>query len=193
MAFFIFLLKIILTCWQENIMTKKKKNLSDHSSADIPNGQDLKIGIVTAQWNRTITDQLLDGCAQALKDHGVSENDIFSIQVPGSYELPQGARILLTRHRKLDAVICLGCVIKGETDHNNYINRAVASGLMQLGLTSGVPCIFGVLTPNSMEQAVERSGGKHGNKGIEAAISALQMADLNKREGLPAHKIGFGL
>jgi 6,7-dimethyl-8-ribityllumazine synthase len=174
-------------------MTKKKKNLSDHSSADIPNGQDLKIGIVTAQWNRTITDQLLDGCAQALKDHGVSENDIFSIQVPGSYELPQGARILLTRHRKLDAVICLGCVIKGETDHNNYINRAVASGLMQLGLTSGVPCIFGVLTPNSMEQAVERSGGKHGNKGIEAAISALQMADLNKREGLPAHKIGFGL
>lgn len=174
-------------------MTKKKKNLSDFNSADIPDGNGMKIGIVTAQWNRNITDQLLEGCEQALKEHNVLESDIYNIQVPGSYELPQGARILLSRHRKLDAVICLGCVIKGATDHNDYINRAVASGLMQLGLTSGVPCIFGVLTPNSMEQAKERSGGKHGNKGIESAISALQMADLSKREGLPAHKIGFGL
>jgi 6,7-dimethyl-8-ribityllumazine synthase len=84
-------------------------------------------------------------------------------------------------------------VIKGETSHNEYINQSVANGLMQLGLTSGTPCIFGLLTPNNMQQAEDRAGGQHGNKGVEAAVTALHMADLTKKEGFPSHKIGFGI
>jgi len=173
--------------------SKKKKNLSHLESELSIEGAGKRIGIVTAHWNAEVTEKLRAGCIATLRKYGVEEDDIVNLQVPGSYELPQGARILLTKNRKLDAVICLGCVIKGETDHNDYINRAVASGLMQLGLTSGVPCIFGVLTPNSMEQALDRAGGKYGNKGDEAAVTALQMADLSNTHGLPAHKIGFGV
>ena len=153
----------------------------------------MRIGVITSRWNDEVTEKLKFGCHSTLIKYGVKDDDIFHLYVPGSYELPQGARIIMTKHRKLDAIICLGCVIKGETDHNDYINRAVASGLMQLGLTSGVPCIFGVLTPNTMEQALARSGGAHGNKGDEAALTALQMASLSQKNGLPAHKIGFGI
>lgn len=171
----------------------KKKNLSVADPDVKIDGTDMRIGIVTARWNDEVTGKLKSGCHATLLKYGVKEEDISHLSVPGSYELPQGARILMTKHRKLDAIICLGCVIKGETDHNDYINRAVASGLMQLGLTSGVPCIFGVLTPNTMEQALDRAGGTHGNKGDEAALTAIQMAALSQKHGLPAHKIGFGI
>ncbi len=173
--------------------TQKKQNLSEVDPSIDVDGTGLRIGIVTARWNKKVTENLKSGCHKTLLKYGVSEDDIVHLYVPGSYELPQGARILLSKNRKINAVICIGCVIKGETDHNNYINSAVANGLVQLGLTSGTPCVFGVLTPNTMEQALERSGGSHGNKGDEAAITAIQMAQLTNQHGLPAHKIGFGI
>ena len=171
----------------------KNKDLSFQDPSISLDGTELKIGVVTARWNGEVTEKLREGCISTLLENSVAQDDISELYVPGSYELPQGARILLTKHRKLDAVVCLGCVIKGETDHNDYINRAVASGLMQLGLTSGVPCIFGVLTPLSMDQALARAGGDHGNKGVEAATTAIQMAKLSQKHGLPPHKIGFGI
>lgn len=174
-------------------MASKEKNLSEFDQNDVPSGKGLTVGIVTARWNHNITDKLLDGCVETLLQYEVDADQIHKIIVPGAYELPQGARILLSRHRKLDVIICLGCVIKGETSHNEYINQSVANGLMQIGLTSGTPCIFGLLTPNNMQQAEDRAGGQHGNKGVEAAVTALHMADLTKKEGFPSHKIGFGI
>lgn len=171
----------------------KKQNLSEVDSAATIDGTGLRIGVVTARWNKEVTESLKNGCHQTLLKYGVEEEDIIHLRVPGSYELPQGARILLSKNRKVNAVICLGCVIKGETDHNDYINSAVSQGLIQLGLTTGIPCIFGVLTPNNMEQALDRAGGAHGNKGDEAAVTAIQMAQLTNEQGLPAHKIGFGI
>ncbi|NBC25035.1 MAG: 6,7-dimethyl-8-ribityllumazine synthase, partial [Bacteroidetes bacterium] len=166
-------------------MMAKNKNLSLHDPDVTLDGTELKIGVVTARWNKEVTEKLREGCISTLLEYSVAKDDISELFVPGSYELPQGARILLTKHRKIDALVCLGCVIKGETDHNDYINRAVSTGLMQLGLTSGVPCIFGVLTPSSMEQALDRAGGSHGNKGVEAAATAIQMAKLSQKHGLP--------
>jgi 6,7-dimethyl-8-ribityllumazine synthase len=101
-----------------------------------------------------------------------------------------GAKLLLSRE-KFDAIICLGCVIKGETKHDEYISQSVANGCMQLGLVANIPIVFGVLTPNTQMQAEERAGGSHGNKGIEAAGTALHMASLRKKYGTPPHKIGF--
>ena len=173
--------------------TQKKQNLSQVDPSLEIDGTNLRIGIVTARWNKEVTDKLHSGCHDVLTEYGVLDEDIMQLWVPGAFELPQGARILMTKHRKLDAVICIGCVIKGETDHNDYINAAVANGLIQLGLTSGVPCIFGVLTPNNIEQALARAGGDHGNKGVEAATTAIQMAQLSNNRGLPAHKIGVGM
>lgn len=174
-------------------MASKEKNLSEFDQNAVPSGKGLTVGIVTAHWNHNITGKLLEGCKETLLQYEVVADQIHEIIVPGAYELPQGARILLSRHRKLDVIICLGCVIKGETSHNEYINQSVANGLMQLGLTSGTPCIFGLLTPNNMQQAEDRAGGQHGNKGVEAAVTALHMADLTKKEGFPSHKIGFGI
>lgn len=174
-------------------MASSEKNLSQYEDKEIPSGKDLHIGIVVAKYNEDITSALFEGCRQTLIDHEVETANISVLTVPGSYELPQGARILLSKHRSLDAIICLGCVIKGETSHNEYINYAVANALMQIGLSSGKPCIFGVLTPNDKQQAEDRAGGKHGNKGVEAAVTALKMAYLTNKEGLPSHKIGFGI
>lgn len=174
-------------------MASSEKNLSQYDEGEVPSGKEYNIGIVVSKYNEEITSALFEGCKQTLLDHEVEEENIPVLTVPGAYELPQGGRILLSKHRNLDAIICLGCVIKGETSHNEYINYAVANALMQMGLSSGKPCIFGVLTPNTKEQAVQRAGGEHGNKGVEAAITALRMAYLTKVEGLPSHKIGFGI
>jgi 6,7-dimethyl-8-ribityllumazine synthase len=160
------------------------------SMVNLPDGSSYKIGIVVAQWNADITSALLEGAKSTLRSSGVTEENIEVLYVPGSFELPWGARQILKPGKK-DAVICIGCIIQGETKHDEYIATAVASGIMQLGLMSGVPVIFGVLTTNTEEQARERAGGKHGNKGSEAAATALQMAVI--RSGGPAtkKKIGF--
>ena len=174
-------------------MASKQKNLSDYKRTKVPSGKEYTFGIVSTSYHEDITESLFRGCRDTLLEHDVEEENIHVLVVPGAYELPQGARIMLSKHRQLDAIICLGCVIKGETQHDEYINKAVSTAIMQIGLSSGKPCIYGVLTPNDKEQAKARAGGKHGNKGVEAAVTALHMAYLTKEEGLPSHKIGFGI
>ncbi len=169
-------------------MTKKKTNLSDH--AELPDGQSYKIGIAVARWNEEITSALLSGSKQTLIEAGVKEDNIKVIQVPGAFELTVASKMLL-QTESFDGIIALGCVIKGETSHNEYINNAVANGLTQLSLVSGKPCTFGLLTPNDMQQALDRSGGKHGNKGHEAAATVLEMIALKKSLTEPASKIGY--
>ncbi len=160
-------------------MASALKNLSSYDDASIPDAGEMSFGIVVADWNAAITHALYEGCYDTLLRHGAKADKIFTAQVPGSFELPVGAKMLATRHNP-DAVICLGCVIQGETKHNEYINNAVASALTYLGITTGKPFIFGVLTPNDEQQALDRAGGKYGNKGIEAAVTAIRMAALSK-------------
>ena len=171
-------------------MASSLKNLSDYNEENIPSAATLKFGIVVSEWNAKITHSLFEACRETLLKHGALEQNIYVEQVPGSFELPLGAK-LLAGNEKLDAVICLGCVIKGETSHNEYINQAVANALTQMSVVSGKPFIFGVLTPNDEQQALDRAGGKHGNKGVEAAITAIRMADLKQKLSNAKAKIGF--
>ena len=161
-------------------MTTKKINLSVYNPDMIPSGKKLKIGIVVSEWNPTITNSLLEGAYSTLIKHGVTDENIKIEHVPGSFELPTGAKFMF-KYGKYDAVICLGCVIQGETRHFDFICDAVANAISQLAMVENRPVIFGVLTTNDMQQAIDRSGGKHGNKGIEAAVTALKMADLRIR------------
>ncbi len=153
------------------------KNLSDFSHTTIPNAEIYKFGIIVASWNLEVTGSLYKGAYDALiENHAIDEN-IVSLEVAGSYELIAAADLLLNT-RKLDAVICLGCVIQGETKHFDFICNAVALGLANVGIKHTKPVIFGVLTTNNLQQAVERAGGKLGNKGHEAAVTAIKMAFL---------------
>lgn len=169
---------------------KKKTNLSELKEIELSSVENVHIGLVVAEWNNEVTGSLRDGALEALMHYGISRDNIKEVSVPGSFELPMGARALL-KHKKYDAIICIGCVIKGETSHNEYINQSVATGLTQLCLTSGVPCIFGLLTPNNMEQALERAGGTHGNKGVEAAVTALSMVSMGQSLEKKGKSIGF--
>ena len=171
-------------------MSSSDKNLSSYDKNTIPDASLMSFGIVTAEWNDEITAALYKGCYDALVEHGTEDKNIHSVWVPGTFELPVGAR-MLAQSQKLDAVICLGCVIKGETSHNEYINMSVATALQQMGIASGKPFVFGVLTPNDMQQALDRAGGVHGNKGVEAAVTAIKMAVLKKSLAEPEKKIGF--
>ena len=171
-------------------MASTLKNLSEYNEANVPSAEGLSFGIVVSEWNSKITHSLYEGCYDTLLKHGAKEDDIHLLQVPGSFELAVGAKMLADEH-KSDAVICLGCVIKGETKHNEYINYAVANGLTSLSLIYSRPFVFGVLTPDSEEQALERAGGKHGNKGVEAAVTAIRMASLKKGMKGSKPKIGF--
>lgn len=171
-------------------MSSKSKNLSTYDESTIPDSEALNVGIVVSDWNTEITHALYDGCLETLIKHGVKEDSIHTAQVPGTFELPTGAKMLAGQHA-LDAIICIGCVIKGETDHDIYINTAVANGIMTMGIASGKPIIFGVLTPNTMEQALDRAGGKYGNKGVEAAVTALRMAHLKQSLKGSKKSIGF--
>lgn len=159
-------------------MATVNKNLSDYNPKQVPSAANLSFAIVTAQWNEEITFALRDGCIKGLIDNNCLEENILCYIVPGAFELCSGAKWALGQN--VDAVICIGCVIKGETKHDEYISNAVAKGLMDLNTSQNVPVIFGVLTPNNQEQAQDRAGGKHGNKGIEAAITAIQMIHLRK-------------
>ncbi len=172
-------------------MASALKNLSTYDETNIPDAAEMSFGIVVADWNRDITHAMYEACLETLLKHGAKEENIHVAQVPGAFELPSGARIMASRE-KLDAVVCLGCVIKGETQHDEYINNAVATGLMNLSITTGKPFIFGVLTPNTHEQALDRAGGKHGNKGVEAGVTALRMAALKREKPEGKKSIGFG-
>jgi 6,7-dimethyl-8-ribityllumazine synthase len=171
-------------------MASALKNLSQYDEGNIPDATAFTFGIVVSEWNTRITHTLYEGCFQTLVKHGAKPENIHVVQVPGSFELPAGAKMLASS-RRFDAIICLGCVIKGETKHDEYISQAVATGLIGLSIGSGIPCIFGVLTPNSIEQALDRAGGKHGNKGVEAAVSAMRMATLRKELSKGSNKIGY--
>lgn len=160
-------------------MATQLKNLSDFSHTTVPDGSAYKFAIAVAEWNAEITGSLYNGALQTLLKHGVKAENIISLPVPGSFELTAAAEILLQKHKDLNAVICLGCVIQGETRHFDFICDAVANGITNVGIKHSKAVIFGVLTTDNQQQAIDRAGGKHGNKGDEAAITALKMAELN--------------
>ena len=163
-------------------MSSQLKNLSDFSETEIPSAAPFSFGIVVAEWNASITNALYQGAYDSLLEHGALAENIFTYQVPGSFELTSGAELLL-KTSKLDAIICLGCVIQGETRHFDFICDAVANGLSNVAIKYTKPVIFGVLTPDNQQQAIDRAGGKHGNKGVEAAVTAIKMAALGKTLG----------
>lgn len=134
----------------------------------------IRIGVIVSDWHPEITEALYQGAEKILLENGIKKENIIRKNVPGSFELPLGAQLLTD---KTKAIICLGCVIKGETDHYHFICNAVTNGIMEVGLKSNLPVSFGVLTTDTVEQAKERTGGKHGNKGEEAAFTALKMLE----------------
>lgn len=138
---------------------------------------DKRVAIVVASWNEEITEALYEGAVHALVENGIRKNNITRKNVPGSFELSLGA-LWMAEKKNIDAVICLGCVIQGDTPHFDYICQAVAYGITEVGLKTKKPVIFGILTTLNKAQALERAGGKFGNKGEEAAITALQMLDF---------------
>lgn len=155
-------------------------DLSNYNAAGVPKGTGLRLGLVVSEWNPEITAPMRDGAIETLLKHGVAFKDIREESVPGSYELALGAKLLLQEHG-LDGVICIGSVVRGETPHFDFVCQAAAQGIMDVGLSTGKPAIFCVLTNDTMDQARARSGGKHGNKGVEAAVALLKMAALYRR------------
>ncbi|MBD3862500.1 6,7-dimethyl-8-ribityllumazine synthase [Olleya marilimosa] len=153
-------------------------NLSAYDKASIPNGKQFRFGIVVSEWNDNITQGLLEGAKSTLLEHNVQPDNILVWDVPGSYELIYGSKKMIAQN--VDAVIAIGSVIQGETKHFDFVCDAVAQGVKDLNVTTDTPVIFCVLTDNTMQQAIDRSGGKHGNKGVEAAVAALKMATLRK-------------
>jgi len=161
-------------------MAAVNNNLSEYNKDNIPNGADFKIGIVVSEWNNEITENLLKGAKQALTDNGVSEDSIVVRWVPGAFELPLGCQLLLESDDELDGVIAIGCVIQGETKHFDYVCQGASQGIMAVNLEYNTPVSFCLLTDNTKQQSVDRSGGKHGNKGIECAVSCLKMIGLQE-------------
>ena len=159
----------------------KKRDLSQLCNAPCVKNNKVKIGIVVSDWNESITNALKEGALAFLLEAGITHKQLSLYTVPGSFELPVAADTLLCSDAALDAVICLGCVIQGETRHFEFISHAVANGIMRVALDYGKPVVFGVLTCDTMEQAQERAGGKHGNKGVEAAYTCLKMIELKQK------------
>jgi 6,7-dimethyl-8-ribityllumazine synthase len=159
-------------------MATANKNLSVYDKTTIPNAKDLRFGIVVSEWNPKITEGLFKGAEDALLDCGANAANITRWNVPGSFELTFGCKKMIATG-EVDAVIAIGSVIQGETKHFDFVCSATAQGIMDLNVLTDVPVIFCVLTDNTMQQAIDRSGGKHGNKGTEAAIAAIKMATLN--------------
>jgi 6,7-dimethyl-8-ribityllumazine synthase len=158
----------------------KKKNLSKVENDNLLSGKGMRIGIVVSEWNPEITEALCSGAVSTLKKYGVEQENIVVHHVPGSFELTLGAQWLAERS-EMDGVICLGCVIQGETRHFDFICEAVSYGITELNIRFSKPVVFGVLTTNTMGQAKARAGGRHGNKGDEAAITALKMIELKRK------------
>ncbi|MBV7441182.1 6,7-dimethyl-8-ribityllumazine synthase [Weeksellaceae bacterium TAE3-ERU29] len=160
-------------------MATENKNLSNYDKETLPNAKPYKFGIVFSEWNSNITHALRDGAIEALVDLGALPDHIKTIQVPGSFELTYGCKLLM---EDCDAVIAIGSVIRGETAHFDFVCHGVTQGITQLNIQQETPIIFCVLTDDNIEQSLARSGGKHGNKGVEAAVAAVQMADLKNKE-----------
>jgi 6,7-dimethyl-8-ribityllumazine synthase len=152
-------------------------NFSEYDTQSIPDAGKMRFGIVVSDWNKDITRALLDGAEKTLRRHGATTENIIVKHVPGSFELTIGAQFI-AEYDDPDAVICLGCVIRGETPHFTYICQAVTQGITQLNLDYNIPFIFGVLTTDTHQQAADRAGGIYGNKGDEAAVTAIKMAAL---------------
>lgn len=155
-------------------MSSQHKNLSNFEGSKIKSAASYKFGIVWSEWNHEITHALYKGAYDTLIKHGAKPENIISKTVPGSFELTLGAQYL-AQDSDIDAVIALGCVIQGETKHFDFICDGVANGITNLNIKYNKPVIFGVLTPDNMQQAIDRAGGKHGNKGDEAAVTAIKM------------------
>ena len=165
------------------------KDLKNQEKTSLPDGSGFRIGIIVAEWNSEITEALYQGAFSALRECGVPEKEILRLSVPGSFELITGARWMV-ENEKVHAVVCLGCLIRGETPHFDFIGNAVSNGLVMLAVRYSLPFIFGVLTTNTFSQATARAGGKLGNKGSEAALTAVKMAGLKNQLG-GGTQIGF--
>ncbi|HUS86603.1 MAG TPA: 6,7-dimethyl-8-ribityllumazine synthase [Bacteroidales bacterium] len=157
-------------------------DLSSYDPSLVPSSSDMRFGVVVSDWNNEVTWSLLRGTVETLMRHGTIEDNIIVKHVPGSFELPLGAKFIV-EYEEVDAVICLGCVIQGETPHFEYVCMGVTEGIGRLNLSYNIPFIFGVLTTSSKQQAIDRSGGKYGNKGDEAAITAIKMVALQREPG----------
>jgi len=151
-------------------------NNFDLDSNNLSNIDNIKFGIVVSNWNKNITNNLYDGAFDTLLKYGAKENNIKKLEVPGSFELVYGCKKM--QNENLDVIIAIGCVIKGETDHYDYICSSVSNGITQLNIINDTPIVFCVLTDHNIEQSISRSGGKHGNKGVESAITAIKIASI---------------
>jgi len=168
-------------------MATVNKNLSDYDKSAIPNAKHFRFGIVVAEWNGTITEGLYNGAIEALLDNEVPMGQIIRWNVPGSFELIYGSKKML-QTQNVDAVIAIGCVIQGQTKHFDFVCEGVTQGIKDLNVQTDIPVIFCVLTDNTMQQSIDRSGGVHGNKGTEAAIAAIKMAYIRQQASL-SHQI----
>tara|TARA_B110000046_G_C12923394_1_gene368191 strand:- start:563 stop:1057 length:495 start_codon:yes stop_codon:yes gene_type:complete len=161
-------------------MATGNKNLSQYEKGTIPNGADFRIGIVVSEWNDDITSPLMNGAIEALRENGVKKKNIIVKNVPGTFELPLGCQFLLESDEDVDGVIAIGCVIQGETKHFDFVCQGATQGIMAVTMEYNTPVSFCVLTDNTKQQSIDRSGGKHGNKGIECAVSLLKMIGLQE-------------
>jgi 6,7-dimethyl-8-ribityllumazine synthase len=161
-------------------MATINKNLSEYDKNTIPNAKDFRFGIVVSEWNENITSGLFKGAVETLIENGVQQENIVSWDVPGSFELIYGSKKMIST-QNVDAVIAIGSVIQGETKHFDFVCEAVSQGIKDLNVLTDVPVIFCVLTDNHLQQAIDRSGGIHGNKGTEAAVAAIKMAYLRQQ------------
>ena len=163
-------------------MATEGKNLSEYDKNKVPNAKEFRFGIVVSEWNENITEGLYNGALEVLKENGVTEDKIVRWDVPGSFELIYGCKKMQETYsdNMLNAIIAIGSVIEGETKHFDFVCQAVSQGIKDLNVLNDIPVIFCVLTDQNMQQAIDRSGGKHGNKGAEAAVVAIRMAQLRK-------------
>jgi 6,7-dimethyl-8-ribityllumazine synthase len=160
-------------------MATSEKNLSAFDTSTLPKASNMKVGIVVSKWNENITSNLLKGAHETLLECGVAESNIRIVHVPGSFELPMAAGLMLAE-KHVEGVIMLGSVIRGETSHFDFVCQATAQGAKDVALQYLKPVIFGVLTDDNLQQAEDRSGGKHGNKGVEAAVACVEMIQTSK-------------
>ena len=158
-------------------MATAYQNLSSYDFNKVPDASGMRFGVVVSEWNSRITEKLLEGACNTLEKHGVLHDNIYVFRVPGSFELTFAAGQVV-KQSNIDAVITLGCVIRGDTPHFDYVCNGVTEGITKLNATQDIPVIFGLLTTENMQQAEDRAGGKHGNKGDEAAITAIKMIDF---------------
>jgi len=170
-------------------MATALRNLSEYDKDFVPNGADFKVGIVVSEWNDSITLNLLKGAKEALLDNGVKEENIMVRFVPGAFELPLGAQYMC-EFTDVDGIVAIGVVIQGETKHFDFVCDGATQGIKDINLKYNIPVSFCLLTDNNMQQSIDRSGGIHGNKGIECAIACIKMIDL-KRQFKTVGKIGY--